>query len=615
MASGNGDGVFRRMVKMVAHPARELISRPPDAASSQFADVEKAELKAMIERKRRNDFVRKRELDMLRRIRREGLNAEQAQALSASSRIDDSDVKATQLPGGPDRSVKAKIDAIERQMVGMAGSAGARMPKGVAPPPTLSTPLPPPSAPVRQLATPAPVPMHNDDATRPMVDWHETGLPKAGEPLPPGLPPGITVPVLHDTLPPPLEPLPARASSASGGASAASPTPSPAAPATPSPAPAPAAAGQPIGQGHVPDMEVSEISHDQELDEAVIAFANADFALCERALRQLTGANGLRHGHNDTWLVLFDFYRATGQQANFDSLTNDYVMQLQRSAPQWYSLPQLVAEATAAPARGHASEVQMVAWVCPADLDVDGVAQLDSQTLQLPQPWALDWTRLAHLDADAAARLYRLMQGWARQPLQMRWLGTDRLFQVLQEAAPVGMRDADPAYWMTRMEALRLVNRPDQFDEVAIDYCVTYEVSPPSWEKTRCAVRLDGAGASTQAAPLSVISEAVTTLQELGEGEGSQSLTTLELSGQLSGDIGALLGVLDSRLGEAKLIHISCALLIRVDFIAAGDLLNWVIAKRAEGRQIRFTDVHRLVALMFRAMGIIEHAPVQLRQV
>ncbi|MCO5977451.1 STAS domain-containing protein [Ideonella oryzae] len=602
MASGNGDGVFRRMVKLVAHPARELISRPPEAASSQFADIEKAELKAMIERKRRNDFVRKRELDMLRRIRREGLNAEQAQALSASSRIDDSDVKATLLPGGPDRSVKAKIDAIERQMVGIAGSAGARMPKGVTPPPTLNTPLPPPSPPVRQLATPAPIPTHNDDATRPMVEWQETGLPRGGEQLPPGLPPGITVPVLHDTLPPPLEPAPARAASQAT------------APAMPSATPAPVLATSPISLGEGPDIEVSEISHDQELDEAVIAFANADFTLCERALRQLTGSHGIRHAHNDTWLVLFDFYRATGQQASFDTLTNDYVMQLQRSAPQWYSLPQLVAEATAVPARGQASEVQ-VAWVCPANLDVDGVGQLDSQTLQLPQPWALDWSRLAHLDADAAARLYRLMQGWARQSLQMRWLGTDQLFQVLQDAAPVGMRDADPAYWMTRMEALRLVNRPDQFDEVAIDYCVTYEVSPPSWENTRCAVRLDGAGASTQAAPLSVIGEAVTTLQELGEGEGSQSLTTLELSGQLSGDISALLGVLDSRLGEAKLIHISCALLIRVDFIAAGDLLNWVIAKRAEGRQIRFTEVHRLVALMFRAMGIIEHAPVQLRQV
>jgi hypothetical protein len=61
-------------------------------------------------------------------------------------------------------------------------------------------------------------------------------------------------------------------------------------------------------------------------------------------------------------------------------------------------------------------------------------------------------------------------------------------------------------------------------------------------------------------------------------------------------------------------VRISCALLIRVDFVAAGDLLNWVIAKRAEQRQITFTDVNRLVALMFSAMGINEHVSTQLRQ-
>ena len=44
----------------------------------------------MIERKRRNDFVRKREFDMLRKVRREGLSSEQLAALGGSSRIDDS---------------------------------------------------------------------------------------------------------------------------------------------------------------------------------------------------------------------------------------------------------------------------------------------------------------------------------------------------------------------------------------------------------------------------------------------------------------------------------------------------------------------------------------------
>ena len=58
---------------------------------------------------------------------------------------------------------------------------------------------------------------------------------------------------------------------------------------------------------------------------------------------------------------------------------------------------------------------------------------------------------------------------------------------------------------------------------------------------------------------------------------------------------------------------VSCARLIRVDFIAAGDLLNWVLARRAENRSVQFIDAHRLVALFFGAMGINEHAQVKVR--
>mgnify|MGYP001764644893 CR=1 FL=1 len=49
--------------------------------------------------------------------------------------------------------------------------------------------------------------------------------------------------------------------------------------------------------------------------------------------------------------------------------------------------------------------------------------------------------------------------------------------------------------------------------------------------------------------------------------------------------------------------------------IAAGDLLNWVLARRNEGRVVQFVDAHRLVALFFGAMGINEHARVQVRKV
>jgi ABC-type transporter Mla MlaB component len=232
----------------------------------------------------------------------------------------------------------------------------------------------------------------------------------------------------------------------------------------------------------------------------------------------------------------------------------------------------------------------------------------------MSMPWVLDWTQLKRIEPAAAAELRHMFQQWAQEKLTMRWLAADKLFDVLQEAAPVGVRDADPAFWLARLDALRLVNRPDQFDDVAIDYCVTYEVSPPSWEPTKCTVRISGPSANTRSAILSSVGDVITSVMDAPDGHGEVEVTSLEISGQLAGDQTALLKHLDQRLGDSKLVRISCALLIRVDFVAAGDLLNWVISKRAEQRQITFTDVNRLVALMFHAMGISEHVAMQLRQ-
>ena len=111
-----------------------------------------------------------------------------------------------------------------------------------------------------------------------------------------------------------------------------------------------------------------------------------------------------------------------------------------------------------------------------------------------------------------------------------------------------------------------------------------------------------------------IVSEVHSSFLESGlldDSHAGQEMATVELSGQLSGDIGGILQQLDRKLGAATLVQVSCARLIRVDFIAAGDLLNWVLAKQSENRSITFQDAHRLVALFFGAMGINEHARVQ----
>jgi len=620
----DGTSFFRKVVRFVANPATEwseAATRPDETH-----ELEKSELKAMVERKRRNDFVRKRELDTLRKLRREGLSPEQLAALGGSSKVDDSEVRLSDNSGArADVGVKAKIDEIEQQMV------GEQVPRETTvrlrPPPRRSQHAPQQptdfySAPTEPVAF---------DGSRP--------LPTAPQlpPLRPPPPPVALAPVPPlPTLPDSEFPLPTPSRSAAGAAQRTPPqgvvsTWSPAAKSTPRAAaqpdialpdlalpPVPGAGLPRTDSGFDPNsrfaVEVNEVVHDPELDEAVIAFANADFNQCEQALSSLCRPNALRAGHAETWLVLFDLYRATGQQQKFESLSLEYANRFDRSPPQWYSLPRRVADAAADERPDTRGVKGDIGWVSPAVLDVEGVARLRSSTLQLPLPWVLDWSALESVEAEAAAQLHLLFRQWAPQPIDMRWIEADRLLQALQEAAPTGVRDADPSFWMVRLEALRLSNRPDQFDETAIDYCVTYEVSPPSWERARCQVRAGNATSSTTTPSMSIVSEVHSSFLESGlldDGHAGQQVATVELSGQLAGDIGGILQQLDRKLGTATLVHVSCARLIRVDFIAAGDLLNWVLAKQSENRGITFVDAHRLVALFFGAMGINEHARVQ----
>jgi hypothetical protein len=567
------ESFFRKVVRFVANPATDWADLNSRQDSSDL-DLEKSELKAMIERKRRNDFVRKREFDMLRKVRREGLSSEQLAALAGSSRLDDSEAKLSDSAGArADNRVKAKIDEIEQQMVGEGGLAPGRRTQAGA----LAAAAPAPRTPVASRRGPPST-----------LDPDSDQLP-ALPPLPDERPAGSKVSTMGPGLPP-LTPASTGATDVQGDF------------------------------GHPFAVEVSEVVHDPDLDEAVIAFANADFAQCEQSLAALTSAGGSRAQHAETWLVLFDLYRATGQQPKFEALATEYAHQFGWSAPQWFSMPKLVAEA-AAEERPKAGAVPIpgeVGWVCPAVLDIDAVARLRAQTLQMPLPWVFDWAALQRIDAEAAMELSRLFRQWAEEPLEMRWLAGDTFFAVLQDAAPTGVRDVDPALWTVRLDGLRLANRPDQFDEAAIDYCVTYEVSPPSWERAKCHARISGSGLSTHSPPLSQVSEVSTGFLESSLTEdlaGAVKVASVELSGQLVGDIGPTLSRLDEQLTTSPLVNVSCTRLIRVDFIAAGDLLNWVLAKRSENRSINFIEAHRLVALFFGAMGINEHAKVRVRVV
>ena len=145
------------------------------------------------------------------------------------------------------------------------------------------------------------------------------------------------------------------------------------------------------------------------------------------------------------------------------------------------------------------------------------------------------------------------------------------------------------------MEVLRVMHRPDEFELVALDYCVTYEVSPPSWESARCEykpLQADGSYAGGH----TIIGEAFR--DSLSSGLTHAATATRMSAGLSSQHVAGRHGragrpdpgrrhggastLLDAKLAGADVMVISCARLIRIDFTAAGTLLNWVT--RAAGR-------------------------------
>jgi hypothetical protein len=585
-------GFLRKVARFVANPTTDwtaLNAPSTEAAESEYA---KSEIKAMIERKRRNDFVRKRELDMLRKIRREGLSQDHAFALDANSNLDPD--SRPQNGTRSDIAVKAKIDEIELQMVGSNRSTLQTSAGNLAPP-------------VQVNERPG-MPRMSD-----MVNT-EPNLPR------------VLPPLAFELTEPGRDIANASAGSLQSSAFQVTGVPQ----------------HDSSNTNITSDLLLVELTHDPELDEAVIAFANADFDQCERCLLELMHPGAIRHTHSETWLVLFDLYRTLEHTQKFEQLAVSYAHQFGISAPQWFSYPRKVAQflsqANAATNSAHhqdsgASQASMdegpetepgpdalpsldlEGWQAPRLLDADAVAQLRVAMLQMPRPWVMDWRAVGAVSAEGARQLSVLMQLWARDRQNLVWMGVEQLLHALGDVAPIGVRDADQAFWMLKLDILRLCNRPVQFDEVAIDYCVTYELSPPSWEPAQCNVRLSQDSINAHTPALSRVSEVTTSFVEsqIQHETSFVQVATLNLSGQLVGDIGTILGKLDTQLGGSVSLEIDCEHLLRVDFIAAGDLLNWVLARRADNRQVIFNNPHRLVAMFFGAMGINEHAHVKLR--
>ena len=556
-------GLLSKVVRFVRNPTvnwTELDTLESDR-ESQYS---KQMLKEMIERKRRNDFVRKREFDQLRKLR-------QRDAL-VGQRVEDPVGRASffqsSLTSPDDRAVTIKkIDEIEAQMSmqwwrGKQGGDTAplvpTLPAGLSPRNTGMAALSTAFAPTAPASMP--LSLEPQAAAEPLFANDSMVIAGFG---------GATSPMLA----------PAEVEAHADASALASPA-----------------------ARSVVAVEMEAFVHEPDLEEAAILFANADYAGASACLLDVVAQHRNSQGESplEIWMTLFDLYRATGQQEGFDTLAIEFAACFGRSAPLWFSIPEQLGLASSTPAAEAAAVRRDFSWNAPSTISVQSVAALQASLARAASPWMLVWSRLTVIEEAALPALAQEFNRWADQQVQLVFVGAERLQALLQAHTQSGDRGGSPEWWRLRMALLRCMGLGDEFELVALDYCVTYEVSPPAWQVPRCgyldAAEGDGVSADLLAAHPPAAPDAAPAPAAVG------------LSGHIEGDADAFLQNLESLAKPGQPLVVPCDRLIRIDFSAAGSVLNWAAAQQAQKREVHFQNLHRVVAVFFNVVGINEHA-------
>ncbi len=349
-------------------------------------------------------------------------------------------------------------------------------------------------------------------------------------------------------------------------------------------------------------MELTDSASSPAIEEAAILYANGQPLPAVAVLSDAVKADSSGFANTQAWLMLFELYQVLGKRAEFENLAIDYAIRFETSSPNWSELPEVpmntVVAAPAAPGKAGVAFKGPLSNVIVAQLD-----QLKKLAQKNPVLY-LNFAPVTLVETTGADLILRVFAAFQKSNHEVVIEGAENLVAKLLASLEVGRRDPSNAAWMLLLEMYRILGRQAAFEETSIDYCVTYEVSPPSWEPPSNKFRLADATPAE-----AVVAAPVVELDPI-----DLPADTVPLSGDLLGKAEAELARLGNFAVDHRKVIVDCSRLRRVDFTAAGVLLNWAVGAQSQNKTIEFREVSNLVAALLAVMGLHEVATVERRR-
>ncbi len=329
-----------------------------------------------------------------------------------------------------------------------------------------------------------------------------------------------------------------------------------------------------------PNIEVAQANPGlcAVLEDAALRYASGHAAQARTLLEQ-----GVLNDHDArlsplAWLALFDLQQRAGDRASFDQYALKYVVQFERSAPAWEAAekPQGGARATG----GYiALNGKLTATIAG---QLEGLRRAMAKQLSEVR---MDFVSVSGFDDDGA-RLLAHALGEARRakfPLQLQ--RAEKLKPMLDAAVKKG-RDGGEGAWLLSLEMLQWSHAHEAFEDRAVEFAVTFELSPPSWEPPPLpqAAETAASGDQPSSAP--------------ADGE------MLVWSGVMAGSLVPQLGRLAEFAQGRAVVPVDMTQVERVDFVCAGAMLNAINRVEVQRKAVQIVGASPIIRALLLLIGI-----------
>jgi anti-anti-sigma regulatory factor len=341
-----------------------------------------------------------------------------------------------------------------------------------------------------------------------------------------------------------------------------------------------------------PTRRVIEVTHGNAgmcavLENAVLLYASGHADAARALLAEGVESDPEAQVSPLAWLALFDLLQRAGDRAGFEHLALQYVVRFERSAPAWNDRLR--------PAVHPRAQVGGYIGVT-GKLTAASATQLDALKRAIAgnvSQARFDLAAITDFD-EAGARLLADVLGEARRmqyPLGLQ--RQDGLRRALEAAVRKGQAGGEGA-WLLSLELLQWQGDRAAFDDRAVDYAVTFEVSPPSWEPPVLA--------GDSAPQIAFVGEAAAAEGEATDGAGTAE--ALALSGVVAGphpaQVAKLIGFADGR----AVLPVDMSEVERVDFVGAGAVYNAIKSIEEHRKSVQLFGATPMIRAMLLLIGV-----------